>query len=532
MGQLLCDGRTKKENSGMMVGTEGAQPVSNSESVKGNIFVKRGVLEFVGILLCLGGIAVAIGMNCSRRSLFCDEAMLVWNINTRSLGTLVARPLDWLQTAPLLYVYTLKLLALLFGTSEWVYRFPALLAYAFLPVAVWWSAKRLFGIAYPWLCAGFCANLGSLLMYSNQAKPYMGEAVLVLAVLAVHYAFVNGKVNWLGRATAWAVLGMCGNPVWFAVAGCLAHEGLESLARRNWKSLAECTESGCVFGGAMGVYFLAWLAPMANADAMQAFWTESMLPWPVTPSGVWNFFRILREHFFLLEFGKREWVMIPLMGLSLVLTLKSRHRWASVVWLTLGAAVCASCLSMFPVTMRLWLFAVPLCALLAFWTIEKISGAGRQAWAGALLALLAIANLGILRYWNPKNNYWENEEINDSVAFLRKHLVDGESVYVFFASIPGFQFNNGYSSSRLAPSSRDNVIFGGRIWENPEDLERDVASVEQSGTCWLVMAHATTSRTKALFDRLSTSGSLEMVHSFFDTPVYLYKCREVHTSPD
>lgn len=483
----------------------------------------RRAWEFIGVFLCLTGIAVAVGMNYSRRSLFCDEAALVWSINTRSLGTLVARPLDWLQTAPLLYVYTLKLLSLLFGTSEWVYRLPSLLAYAFLPVAVWWSAKRLFGIAYPWLCAGFCSNLGALLMYSNQAKPYMGEAVLVLAVFAVHCGFVNGKVNRWGRVAAWVVLGLCGNPVWFAVAGCLAHEGLQSLVRRNWKALATCAGTGCVWGLAMGVYFLAWLAPMANADAMQSFWMGCMLPWPVTPSAAREFFRILRVHFFVLEFGKREWVMIPLMGLSLILTLKTRHRWASIAWLMLGAAVCASCFRMFPVTLRLWVFAVPLCALLAFWTVERIAGEHRRAWAGALLALLSIANLGILRYWNPANNYWEGEEINDSVAFLREHLVDGESVYVFSAAIPGFQFNNGYTSSRFAPSSRDNVIWGGRIWENPEDLERDVTAVEQSGTCWLVMAHAFKSRREALFERLSASGSLEMVHSFHDTPVYLFK---------
>ena len=145
--------------------------------------------ERVGLLLCGVGIAVAVSMEFCGRSFFCDEAAFVWNLETRTLRTLVATPLEWNQTAPLLYVYALKLLTMLFGSAEWVYRLPSLLAYAFLPVVVHGTAKRLFGLCYPWLCAGFCANLGVLLLYSNQAKPYMGEAVWTLAALAVHHAY-------------------------------------------------------------------------------------------------------------------------------------------------------------------------------------------------------------------------------------------------------------------------------------------------------------------------------------------------------
>lgn len=480
-------------------------------------------LEYFGILLCLTGIAVAVGMNFSCRSLFCDEAMLVWNIETRSAGTLLSQPLELNQTAPLFYVCLLKWLQFVWGSSEWVYRLPSLLSYAFLPLAIWWVARKLFRVRHPWLCSGFCANLAVLLMYSNQVKPYMGEALWSLAALAVYGIFAEGKIPWWGVAAAWVLLGMCGNPVWFIVAGCLAHGMLCGLWGKNWRLAGRHLLAAGVFGVCMGVYFMVWLAPAAHAAEMQDFWKNDMLPWPVSFGAMCEFARILWKNFALAEFGKRAWFMVPMLGVSLGLVAQKKHPWGWVVWLGLGSALGASCLHLFPVSLRLWVFALPLCAILVFWTLEQLAGERWIGWAGLFLAVVSIANLGILRYWNPKNNYLEGEEVNDSVAFVREHLREGESVYVYCASIPGVQFKNGYGNSRMGSTSRDNMIWGGNIGKIPADLDRDVALVEESGMCWLIMTHAFTRLTKDFFERLASTGSLKIVHEFYGTPVYFYQ---------
>lgn len=145
--------------------------------------------EGIGIALCLFGTFVAARANFSGRSLFGDEAMFVWSLENRSLADLAATPLVGNQTSPLVYLYAVKLLMLLFGDGEWVFRLPSLLSFVLLPLVVRWTAKHLFEVTDPWLCAGFCANLGVLLLYSDQAKPYMLEALLSLCVLVVHFTY-------------------------------------------------------------------------------------------------------------------------------------------------------------------------------------------------------------------------------------------------------------------------------------------------------------------------------------------------------
>lgn len=329
---------------------------------------------------------------------------------------------------------------------------------------------------------------------------------------------------WWWVAIAWTVMGLCGNPVWFVIAGCLVSEMLCCAFRKDWKAAGRCAAIGGVWGIGMALYFLAWLNPVASSDYMQGYWQDNMLPWPVSMTAVRDFVGILEREFFAAEFGKRKFLMILLCAGSLVLALKTRHRWGLIVWLALGAAGAASCLHLFPVSMRLWLFAVPLTAILAFWTVERITVPRWPRMAGVILAALAVSNLGILRYWNPQNNpIMEGEKAKASIAYVREHLKDGDRVYVYGLSIPAVKYLIGYDSERLGATSSDNLIWGGSVGTDPEALEHDVAAITSSGRCWLVMTHVFASATGDFLKRLSASGDLTLVHEFHNTPVYQWR---------
>lgn len=122
------------------------------------------------------------------RSFWCDEAAIALNVLKRDYLELM-QPLDDLQGAPILYLWTLKTMTLLFGTGEQSLRLPSLLAYL-LSVPLMLALLRrtmknelavMAGLAF------FVLN-SRLLFYAGELKPYMGDIVwtLILTLTVVY----------------------------------------------------------------------------------------------------------------------------------------------------------------------------------------------------------------------------------------------------------------------------------------------------------------------------------------------------------
>ena len=77
--------------------------------------------------IALGWIVVAVAVNLlynmQNVNFWVDEAMLAYSVSTRSLGQLAAAPLAWNQSAPLLYVYIVKVISLVAGNLSDLERF-------------------------------------------------------------------------------------------------------------------------------------------------------------------------------------------------------------------------------------------------------------------------------------------------------------------------------------------------------------------------------------------------------------------------
>ena len=64
--------------------------------------------DILGLFMVVLGIGVSISMNCVGRSFWVDEAMLAYSFSERPLWKLTAAPFEWLQSAPVLYLYFAK----------------------------------------------------------------------------------------------------------------------------------------------------------------------------------------------------------------------------------------------------------------------------------------------------------------------------------------------------------------------------------------------------------------------------------------
>lgn len=152
--------------------------------------------DVAGMLIVLAGLCVSILMNCAGRSLWLDEAMLAFSFSKRSLLNLTWGVFEWEQSAPVLYLYCVKLLTLVFGNTEAVLRSFSIISYVVVLFLSGCVAKWLFGIKYPVLVSAFLANMNFILKYSNEFKQYLSECIWVLLVLLVYYLYKEKGLAW------------------------------------------------------------------------------------------------------------------------------------------------------------------------------------------------------------------------------------------------------------------------------------------------------------------------------------------------
>lgn len=487
-------------------------------------------LDAFGCLVCLLGIWTSIQGNFAGRSLYVDEAMLVFPINTRSLWTLTASILPYNQTAPVGYLWTVKLLTLCFGCSEVVLRSFSVFAYGMALLLTWWCAKRLFRISYPWLASAFLANMLAFLRYSNVLKPYEFEAVGVLAVLAVYALHRERGLAWAWVATAWLLAMLFGNPACFFIAACLAHAFMSAARKRDGQAMLSCAVVAGTVSMAFFGYYFWWLRDVAQSDFMQIWWKNRMLSfWPPSFATLVHDGHVLLDGFLRPVFGQRALVFAGLLPAAVLAALADRNRYGKIASFGLFLAMLASSFKLFPMELRLWVFSFPLMALLVARLFDRLAQGRALVPVSLLLLLLVLGNMGIVRYAQRQNVYWTSEELRPLLDYIQKHLREDESVYVLDRALPGVKYYLGYDFERFGDGSRDNVLWGSDTWSVTSSLEEDAERIAGTDKCYLLLIPWVSWKTGGLLQCLKARGSVTEVFSAWGTPLYYY---EAATSDD
>lgn len=496
-------------------------PISSNNRF-GHLFVLS--LNALGFAICLLGLWTSIRGNFAGRSLYVDEAMLAFPLNTRSLGTLTSSILPYNQTAPVGYLWIVKLLALCFGHSEVVLRSFSVFSYALSLLLTWWCAKYLFRILYPWMASAFLANMLAFLRYSNVFKPYEFEAVGVLVVLAVYALHCEHNLAWWWVAATWILAVLCGNPSCFMIASCLVHAFVSAVCRHDGRAILSCVLVAGFVGMVFVGYYLWWLRDVAKSDFMQTWWKNRMLSfWPLTPATLAHNGHVLMHGFLRPIFGQRALVFAVFLPTSVLVTLANRHRYGSIVSLTLVLPMLASSLKLFPMELRLWVFSFPLASLLLTTMFARFAEGRAFVPLSALLLLLVLGNMGIVRYSQRQNVYWTGEELRPLLEYVQNHLREDESVYVLDRAIPGVKYYLGYDFKRFGDASRDNVLWGSDTWGVTSSLSEDADRIARTGKCFLLLVPWVSWKTDDLLKRLETRGTVSKIFSAWETPLYYFE---------
>lgn len=477
-----------------------------------------------GLAMVWVGAAIVVNLlyNVQNVNFWVDEAMLAYSISTRSLGELAAAPLAWNQSAPLLYVYIVKVISLVAGNSEFSLRLCSLVSYCLLLFMYFFLSKYVLEHKYPALETALAASVPILMGYSHEFKPYMTEACVVLGILILYYVYVSQKIGWYTFSCICSVLLLLGNPACFVTGGILCCECLSGIKERNMDRIRKSILGGLIVLAVFVVYYLFWLRPVIHDGYMVDFWKEYRFSFSGKAALVHSFSLITD---ILKAFGQ-YWIFIcgGAAGCVLLNVFWERNKYIQAIFFTFAVSLFASLQGMFPLKDRLYLFAYPLILLLFFHLVNRLWNHGRiQEWIvlGGV-AVLIVSQEGIGYYLKADSRIIHKEEIRTSIAWVEEKIEEDEACYVYWHALPAFWYEHGYENTSIGGYS-DNLIWGKGFFHNGENQE-DVEQIISSEKIYILISHINTSgdRVYPMLRQADDAGCLEKIMDNYRTPLYYY----------
>lgn len=520
-----------------------------SKQSKQDVF--ENILNLVFLITTVMGAATSIFMNFVNRSLWLDEAALAYSFSTRSFWNLWNGSLSNVQSAPLGWLYFEKILAVIFGNTEFVVRIGSILGFVLTMLLLWYLLRYCFRIKYPLGACAFYANMPFILKYSNVFKPYIWDGFFVLLVILLFHLYKSEKINYKGLAFGWAVLIWFSNPVCFFEGGLLLSEALFVLrgSRLNsqvvyggvWdrikkalKSLKEVIVTGVVILSGFIVYYFFWLREVAVSDAMQDYWAGKNFPLiPTSLDDLVKMKGMITGIFRHIGVCRNLFLLCMIAGFAVAVIRKSRILIGCYIGIFITCF--ASYINMFPVQDRLWCFFYSVIVLLGFVGFDALLELkllkGNKVWgyaAGVLILLMVLSNNGIKTYLDRENVYWKGEELNNEIEYLQEHIKEDEKVYVYIGSINGFQYKNGYDNNSIG-GYENNVIWGATPFTEGLDCKGELEKIIHNKT-YIAASHYLKERDLSeLLKGVYENGYFQLVSFEHETPLFFY-CNDLRDS--
>ena len=403
------------------------------------------------------GTALRLGEFAAHTPLDIDEAMVGLSIAARGYAGLL-RPLDYGQTAPVLFLWGTHLATQLAGVGELALRALPFSAGVVLPWATWKLAARLLEPRAAVLAAALTACAPMLVRYSSVAKPYAVDALVtvMLVWLALDVAGEPDRARTWGRLlAAGAVALLASQPALFVLTGLTAALALDPRVRRVPGSAWRLATVAALWSALFATLYFTLYRRVATDGYMRQFWAWSFLA-PGSPSLLNRLPLIARETLFPFFIGSRPHtiiVIVLLLSLCGIGWVGLRRRWG--IWaavLAVGpvvAALGASTVGGYPLAARLMIFAAPLLMLLmAEGVVTGIASLRRPAAASALW-LVVVAWLALM-VEAAATRRRPAPDLPSLVGLLRRASPAETPVYVLANALPMWAF---YTTDWAAPDT-------------------------------------------------------------------------------
>ncbi len=419
------------------------------------------------------GILLRLRQFLFERPLWIDEAMLANNVLARPFRGLLL-PLHSDQTAPVPFLWLVKLVSLIAGASEPTLRAVPFIGGMLLLLVAVSLAKRLHETALlsaegSVVLVLLFALSPMLLRYGNELKPYGVDALwttlcMVLTVrlmLPLHRhdagdGVPRNRADWLALLVVGTIISVSMSPAPFVLASVGAALVCTPSIRRHRGALTWLAASSACWGLCFVVAYVLVYRATGHSDYMQRYWVPQFLS-PALPDFTGKVARAvpdLLRSWFLADGGawrdRASLLLLVPIGAGAA-TLFRRHRGVLVLSLMpLLLAYVASAFRQYPVSPRLMLFCIPGIIVLLVVGLETMAK-GIAVSRRRTTLIVAAAMLLFL----PGRDAWLQlrtpREIEASRTPIRQFLAGhepGANVYVLARAVPAWLF---YTTDWSAP---------------------------------------------------------------------------------
>lgn len=439
------------------------------------------------------GIAARLAQYLGNRSLWLDEAYLALNILGRDFSGLL-RPLDHHQIAPPLFLWAVKLAVSLWGDGEAVLRLVPLIGGVLSLLLFHPLARRMLGPLGAWLATALLAWSQPLIYYASEVKPYATDALTAVAACTLVLPLIEGPAADRPSVRRLLLIGVLGALMpWFSYPSAFVLGGLAvamlatPLLRRRYRLALRLTIPPALWGLSLLALYAAVLRPGLGDPFLRTFWREFFAPFPLRSLA--DLYWYLQAWFDFLVFAGG----LPFYGLAtfawlaggITLWRSGRRPLALALVLPLLGATVASMLKLYPLYIRVILFAVPPTFLLVAWggeAVYRALSAHSRAIAIIWVALLVLHPF--YRSLTVLSTPWVNEEVRPAIQYIRDHWQEGDRVYVYHGAAPTFA----YYAPRFGLDDPTVYRLGRASNGDFTVLQDDVARLPP-GRVWALFAH-------------------------------------------
>ncbi|QRN85533.1 glycosyltransferase family 39 protein [Clostridia bacterium] len=458
------------------------------------------------------------------RSLWLDEAFLAYSVSKRSLLDLAKTVLDRNQTAPILYLYIVKIITVLFGNSEFTLRIFSAISYVGLLACAYYLLGRVYKIVSPMLGVGFIATMSGLLYYANEFKPYMSDCFCIFLVLVL-YDLYDRKIL---KQAVFVVLSMllvwASSPVIFFLAAVYGYNFVQALKTRKVEKIRKAILSGGLVLVSFLVNYWYWLRPVALSPFMTSYWEESVFPlWITSLADLKRLIFLMQE--FSASFCYGALLIYALACVGAVASILKREKQTIIILLGVVLTLFASSIGKYPFNSRLVLFFYPVLGLLTFLGIEALTSnldKAKKSLSLILTLMVLFTNYASIGYLVEHNRYRAYNEANSLIDYVQEEIRDGEKLYVSAPASSVFLYRNGYDEKQIGKQTDPttaNVIIG-RQWDMLSAAGQTEIQSLLEEDLYLLFTMNRPKPTKQVLRPLGENGYLELIRMDHQTPLY------------
>lgn len=486
-------------------------------------------LHLVTGILCIVCLFIVICASLhsllSDRSLWFDEAALAYSLITRSVGDLVSEVYDYQQSAPILYSYMVKLITLIFGTSETALRSFSFISYLGALVCMYVLSSRILKIRYSLLPTTMFAIMPIMVLYAAELKPYMTECLVVLLTLIVYYCYNELKLNKYWAMVAYVIFIWFSNPACFFIGAILSFEFVEGVRLKRYDRLKFSLIAGIAVVISFVSYFFFWLKPVSESTYMIDFW--SAYKYPLIPTSIEDLIQLeYLTQFMMQQFGRFYFFIFVLIIISIVYTfIYNRNRYLLVILGGLLIALFASYIGKFPFMNRLFLFMYPLLILVLFSAINKLCfNKIKYSLLAIVVSFFMMFSINNLKYnFAYDSTYVNHLESNKAIDFIAENIAENEKLYVYYYCGPSFLYKNNFDSTSIG-TYKNNVILAPDFKDTQDIVAKELDIIDAAAPCYILASYPFTGEEQEmLFYGLEEKGYLTHVYDKYRTNIYYYR---------